>query len=576
MKIPEDAIPSTVFEAAHCIAVFPSTIKGGFIIGARKGDGVVSCRTGNGWSAPAYLDMAGGSVGAQIGVQATDYVLMFMTENGINSLLFGKFTLGGEVSAAAGPVGRAAGASTDWKLNARILTYSRSKGLFAGAALKGVVIVRFHELLSDDMGTLICHKEELLYSFMNADLIMDFLLSIGMRPFLELSFMPETLASGSETVFNYRGNVTPPKDYRQWETLINKLVAHWVDRYGVREVSEWFFEVWNEPNLHHFWTGTQEDYFKLYRHTIEAIKGVDDSLKVGGPATAQNEWIKEFLEFCEKNQLPADFITTHYYPTDAFGEPGADTEMQLANAPRTVMRDRAQEARDQARGRPIYYTEWNITSNPRDPLHDQPFAAAFAAKVVMEVAGLVEGYSFWTFSDIFEENYFPSVPFHGGFGVLTLHGIAKPTYRTFELLHRLGTEQLAVEGTHETVDAWVTRKEQTLTLLLTNHALPNHSIKTELVRFRLTNAPEPHTIYLERIDEDHANPQGLWQEMGEPEYLRRLDVERLKAASRVAKEPLTCAYQNRSILLDIDLPPHAVAAITIELVPHLSDRGDLL
>jgi SH3 domain-containing YSC84-like protein 1 len=140
MKVPEDAIPERVFESAKCVAVFPSTIKGGFIFGVRKGDGVVSCRTSRGWSAPAYLDMSGGSFGAQIGVQATDYVLMFMTDDGIKSLLTGKFTLGGEVSAAAGPVGRAAGASTDWKLNAQILNYSRSKGLFAGAVLNGVVI----------------------------------------------------------------------------------------------------------------------------------------------------------------------------------------------------------------------------------------------------------------------------------------------------------------------------------------------------------------------------------------------------------------------------------------------------
>jgi lipid-binding SYLF domain-containing protein len=140
MQAPDKGIPQAILDDAKCVAVFPSTIKGGFIIGGQKGDGVVSCRTAQGWSAPAYLDMAGGTVGAQIGAQATDYVLMFMTDNGINSLLSGKFSLGGEVSAAAGPVGRTAGAGTDWKLNSQILTYSRSKGLFAGATLSGVVI----------------------------------------------------------------------------------------------------------------------------------------------------------------------------------------------------------------------------------------------------------------------------------------------------------------------------------------------------------------------------------------------------------------------------------------------------
>jgi lipid-binding SYLF domain-containing protein len=140
MGIPDKAIPQTVFDSAECVAVFPSTIKGGLILGAQKGDGVVSCRTPRGWSAPVYLDMTGGSVGPQIGVQSTDFVLLFMNRKGADHLLKNEFTVGAEASVAAGPVGREAGASTDWKLNAEILSYSRSKGAFIGAALNGVKI----------------------------------------------------------------------------------------------------------------------------------------------------------------------------------------------------------------------------------------------------------------------------------------------------------------------------------------------------------------------------------------------------------------------------------------------------
>jgi SH3 domain-containing YSC84-like protein 1 len=140
MRIPEKAIPQSVFDSAECVAVFPSTIKGGFILGAQKGDGLVSCRTARGWSAPVFLDMTGGSIGPQIGVQSTDFVLLFMNRSGADHLLKNEFTVGAEASVAAGPVGREAGASTDWKLNAEILSYSRSKGLFAGAALNGVKI----------------------------------------------------------------------------------------------------------------------------------------------------------------------------------------------------------------------------------------------------------------------------------------------------------------------------------------------------------------------------------------------------------------------------------------------------
>lgn len=437
----------------------------------------------------------------------------------------------------------------------------------------GFRYVRFHGLLSDDMGTLVCQQEKLIYSFFNIDQILDFLLSIGMKPFVELSFMPTTLASGNETVFHYRANVTPPRDYDRWATLVRKLVAHWIERYGAREVREWFFEVWNEPNLKEFWAGTQADYFKLYRHTVEAIKKVDAALRVGGPATAKNEWIEEFLDFCEKNDLPADFITTHHYPTDAFGREADDTETQLAASRRSVLREQAQDARRRARGRPLYYTEWNTSSNPRDPLHDEPYAAAFVVKTVMEAAGLVEGYSFWTFSDIFEENYFPSVPFHGGFGLLNLHGIPKPTYRAFELLHHVGDELLLVDGLHETADAWVVRKGHTLTVLLTNHALPRHAVKTERVRMKLSNAPRGGHAYVERIDETHANAPARWHEMGKPEYLSAAGVAQLQDASRVSKEPHPCEYVNESLYLDITLPPHAVAAVTLEFAPEQTQGG---
>lgn len=425
--------------------------------------------------------------------------------------------------------------------------------------------VRFHGLLGDDMGTLIAHQEKPLYSFFNTDQIWDFLLSIGMRPFVELGFMPEMLASGHETVFHFRGNVTPPADYDDWATLVRTLVSHWVDRYGIAEVQQWFFEVWNEPNLTAFWTGTREDYFNLYRHTVEAIKCVDGSLRVGGPATAMTAWVTEFIDYCETNRLPADFVSTHIYPTDPLGFEGADTEEQLANSPRHLLRDRARLVREQSGTRPVYFTEWNISSNPRDHYHDGPFAAAYAAKIVLETDPFVDGYSYWTFSDIFEENYFPSIPFHGGFGLLTLHGVPKPVYRAFQLLHALGTEQLPVIGTHETVDGWVVRKGRSMTVFLTNHAQPRHAIVTEMVEVCLTDAPAPLAAYIERIDEDHANPRRRWREMGEPEYPSRVQVEQLEAASRMVREPIDWSYVDRTIRLNVDIPPHAVVAITLDL-----------
>ena len=425
--------------------------------------------------------------------------------------------------------------------------------------------VRFHGLLSDDVGPVVRREgRDLRFSFFNVDRIIDFLLSIDMKPFVELSFMPEALASGSTTVFHYRGNVTPPKDYREWAAMIRTLVTHWVDRYGVREVSKWLFEVWNEPNLKAFWTGSQKDYFKLYRVTAETIKAIDASLKVGGPATARDGWIEDFLEFCEAGDVPVDFVTTHHYPTDALGNEDDDTETQLAESQHGVLREWAQDSRRHAGELPLYYTEWNSSSNPRDPRHDEPYAAAYVAKTVIEASDLVQGYSFWTFTDIFEENYFPSTPFHGGFGLLNLHGIAKPTYRAFELLHRLGDERLLVDGLHETVSVWVTRKRGAIIALLVNHALPRHHISRRRVRLELAHAMEPSGVWIERIDERHANAKRRWQAIGAPEYPDDRQVQQLHDSSRMTREACPSAWASNRVVVEVELPVHAVAAVTLE------------
>jgi xylan 1,4-beta-xylosidase len=424
--------------------------------------------------------------------------------------------------------------------------------------------VRFHGLLSDDMGTLICHRASLLYSFFNTDQIFDFLLSIGMRPFVELNFMPSALASANRTVFHYHGNVTPPRDYRQWATLIRKLIAHWVERYGLSEVREWFFEVWNEPNLEAFWTGKQSDYFTLYRHTAEAIKAIDAEIKVGGPATAANAWIRDFVAFCNKNEIPADFISTHHYPTDAFGKEDDDTKTQLSKSPRSMLREQARAVRRQAGSKPVYYTEWNTSSNPRDPLHDEPYAAAFVIKTNMEANGLVQGYSFWTFSDLFEETYFPSVPFRGGFGLLNIHGIAKPAYRAYELLRHVGTELLQMEGSHTTIDAWIISNGHSATVLLTNYALPRHPIAVHSVRLILKNFGVSAKATIQRIDQDHANAKRTWQDMGEPQHLNAAALAELHVASRLKDERQAWRYQDGALQLDITMPPLGVAAVALQ------------
>jgi xylan 1,4-beta-xylosidase len=420
--------------------------------------------------------------------------------------------------------------------------------------------VRFHGILDDDMGTLVDEFDAPVYSFFNADQIIDFLLSIGMRPFVELSFMPSMLASGSDIVFHYRGNITPPRDFAAWGTLVTDLVGHWVARYGLGEVRQWLFEVWNEPNLAAFWTGTRDDYFELYATTVKAIKAIDPALRVGGPATANNAWIPELLGFCQRAQMPLDFISTHHYPTDAFGMPGDDTPAQLAASHRSVLREQATVAQREACGLPLYYTEWATSSNPFDDLHDQPYAAAFIIKTCLEARDLVQAYSYWTFSDIFEENYFNSNAFHGGFGLLTIDGIAKPAYRAFELLHRLGDQIFAVAGEHPTVDCWVTRTAKTVTILAVNSQLPHHPVATETVTIELAGAAIVSAI-VERIDDGHANARAAWLAMGSPERPLPGQVAALDVASRLIAEPTS----HSAGTFELVLPPQGSALITVEV-----------
>jgi xylan 1,4-beta-xylosidase len=423
---------------------------------------------------------------------------------------------------------------------------------------------RFHAILSNDMGTLVDENNQLIYSFFNADQLLDFLVSTGMAPFVELSFMPLALSSGDQTVFDYKSNITPPKDYAAWKDLIYTIVAHWLDRYGIKKMRNWFFEIWNEPNLPSFWTGTREGYFMLYKNAAEAIKTVHPDLQVGGPATASNAWITEFRDFCEKNKTPYDFISTHHYPTDAFGKPGDDTVTQLADSRRSILNEQVTETRKRAGNTPVFYTEWSTSSNPFDTLHDQPYAAAFITKTIMEARGMVQGYSYWTFSDIFDENYFSSIPFHGGFGLMTIHGIPKPAYRAFELLHRLGNELLTVSGTHPTIDVWVIKGPNALHVLLTNSALPRHHVETGIVSVVLNKTINIERAYIERIDDTHANATAAWEAMGKPGTLSPIQVSNLEINSSLIKEPLSVATDKGAQRLDIEIPPQGTALITLE------------
>lgn len=436
----------------------------------------------------------------------------------------------------------------------------------------GFKYVRFHGILDDDMGTLICQNDQPLYSFFNTNRIFDFLLSIDMKPVVELSFMPRMLSSGNDIVFHYQGNITPPRSMDAWGELIYRIVSHWVERYGIDEVRQWPFECWNEPNLKAFWTSDQATYFALYRVTAEAVKRVDTRLQVGGPVSSGNAWLEDFINFCTTAKVPYDFLSTHYYPTDPFGAIDSDTVTQLEHSPPAIMRQKAVEARAVAGELPLYYTEWSISSNPRDPFHDRSFAAAFAARIIMSVDDVVDGYSYWTFSDIFEENYFPSEPFHGGFGMMNLYGVPKPIYRALQMIRALGDTQVDVTCEHATVAAWIGGSADNVVTnaVLINQALPRHAVTSERVNLRLAHetARLVRHVTFSCIDDEHANPERAWHEMGSPSYPSPAQIEALMSASLPAAESVDFTQVDGVLCIDLTLAPQSVNQVCIEWVTN--------
>ncbi len=313
----------------------------------------------------------------------------------------------------------------------------------------GFQYIRMHGLFCDDMGV---YREDSSgnpeYNWQYIDELYDFLHRIGMKPFVELGFMPSALASGSKTIFWWRGNVTPPKDMNKWADFIRAFVLHVQERYGDAEVRTWYFEVWNEPNLSDgFWAGTQQQYFDLYAATARAIKSVSPDYKVGGPATAGCGWIPEFIHFCDTNHAPVDFVSTHTYGVESgyLDETGTHGTA-LSRNPNSIFGEVKwvrQHDRDSAFPKlELHFTEWSSSYTPADPFHDSYHSAAYILDKLKKCGDAAQSMSYWTFTDIFEESGPRWEAFHGGFGLINYEDINKPAFYAYQFLNRLGPTEL--------------------------------------------------------------------------------------------------------------------------------------
>jgi xylan 1,4-beta-xylosidase len=442
--------------------------------------------------------------------------------------------------------------SEDWRKDLRALR-----------EIIDVQYVRFHGIFGREIGIYggVDAAGDLTLNFTRVDLVYDGLLDIGVRPFVELGFMPEELAErNSPHPFWYHPNVAPPRDSRQWYQLIRKFAQHLVERYGIDEVAHWYFEVWNEPNID-FWDGEpkEETYFALYDNTVAALKDVSPRLRVGGPSTAQAAWVDRFIRHCAEKNMPVDFVSTHIYPNDTSQNVFGSNE----NIPQSEMVARAvrkvyEQVRSSARPElPIIFSEYNAGFDGVQL--DGPYVGAWLANNIRLCAGgLATEMSYWTFTDAFfeEGGVFRSV-FSSGFGLIATGSIPKASFNAFKILHYLGDEQIPIEN----ASALLTRRSEDGCLVLAawNYVPPKGSGQPENVMFQLRGTAEPVSeAKIHLVDDDHGSPLKTWEQMGRPAFpSREQQAELRKVAELAPARVMKMADQKLPLLLQ----PNALAVI---------------
>jgi xylan 1,4-beta-xylosidase len=356
----------------------------------------------------------------------------------------------------------------------------------------GFRFVRFHGIFTDDMHVYSERDGMASYDWSKVDELYDKLLKLGIKPFVELSFMPKELANGTQEIFYWHALVTPPKDTSKWTALVEAFTRHLQSRYGDPQVRTWYFEVWNEPNYPGFWpNANQEAYFKLYSATAAAIKSVNSEYRVGGPATAGAGWVPEFIAYSAREKAPVDFISTHTYAVSSgFLDADRHADLVLSTAPDAISGDvknvRQQILASKRPDLPLHITEWSASYSSRDPVHDSYTSAAFVLDKLKHAEGDAVSMSYWTYSDLFEENGPPPAAFHGGFGLLTRDDLPKAAYFSYRYLNLLGNTEIKNDDSA----SWVTRSGENVEVLLWNYT-PLKQDEGDKAFYRKLHVPAP-------------------------------------------------------------------------------------
>ncbi|WP_205471592.1 glycosyl hydrolase [Nocardioides sp. SYSU D00038] len=429
----------------------------------------------------------------------------------------------------------------------------------------GVTHVRAHAILCDDVGV---YREDEdgdpVHDFSGVDRVYDHVRSLGLYPVVEVSFMPHDLAADpTKTVFGYGAIISPPKDWERWHALVRDLTAHLLERYGDEVVEHWSFEVWNEANLEVFWSGTPEEYLRLYDVTVDAIRSVDDRLVVGGPSSAAAGWVEELLAHAERTGTPVDFVSTHTY-----GSPPLDFRPMLERYGRADT--------------PIWWTEWGVTPTHFNEVSDAVFSGTFLLRGMASAMGRIEALSYWVVSDHFEELGRPPSLLHGGFGLRTVGELRKPRWWALAMLERLGPHRLGCsvtgDGGGSLVEALATAADDgTVTVLAWNLTLDQTKSAgaPELARDVVVEVAglEPGASYAvveERVDADHSNVAAAWGSIRREGQDWPDDDQwaALRAADRLEEvDPgrVVVADADGRAVLDTHLPMPAMSLVTLTL-----------
>jgi len=443
----------------------------------------------------------------------------------------------------------------------------------------GFEFIRFHGIFDDDVGLYDQDAHGTAdYNYSYVDQIYDGLLNNGIRPFVELSFMPEKLAATpSRQAFWYHPFNSPPRDWGGWGDLVQHFAQHLVGRYGIDEVSQWYFEVWNEPNID-FWAGNpqQSTYFHLYDVSARALKRVSPRLRVGGPATAQAAWVPQFIRHCAEGGVPLDFISTHVYANDT----AEDVFGTHEKIPRRQMVYRAvRKVHDQIRASakpdlPLIFSEYNASYKNEVEVTDSAFMGPWLANTIRQCDGLTAMMSYWDFSDVFEEQGVVRRPFYGGFGLIAEGGIPKAAYNDFELLHNLGDRRIPIDSDA----ALATRRaDGSLAIAVWNYAPPGNGGATETVTLSITGLAGPQQAHVQWVDRRHGSALAAWMAMGSPDFPSREQNTELQRAAELGPPSVLTLSGGDPSTVTLTLAPQALALIevtkvTASAVGHIQTR----